>query len=161
MLRQPQQHIAPGHGPGQFPAAFHSPHRKSGQIEIAGRIHAGHFCGLAADQGATGRGATCGNALDNACGAVNIQLAGGEIIQKKQRLRALTDQIVDAHGDQINADGVHISGINRNPQLGADPIGGGHQNRIAKACVFEVKQRSEPAQPGHNTGPVCSLGRPV
>ncbi len=49
--------------------------------------------------------------------------AGGEIIEEEQRLGALHHQVVDAHGDQVDADRRMQPGLDRDAQLGADAIG--------------------------------------
>ena len=69
-------------------------------------IHAGHFGRLAADQGAAGLPAPVGYAGNDRRSLFGVELAGGEIIEEEQRLGALDDKIVDAHGDEIDADRV-------------------------------------------------------
>ena len=44
------------------------------------------------------------NALDDAFGDVDIELASGVVIEKQKGLGANHQNIVDAHGDQILAD---------------------------------------------------------
>ena len=60
-----------------------------------------------------------------------LELAAGEIVEEKQRLGALHHEIVDRHGDKIDADGVMTAGLDRDLDLGADAVGGGDQDRIA------------------------------
>ena len=76
----------------------------------------------------------------------HIQLAGGEIIEEQQRLGALDDQVVDAHGDQVDADGVVLARGDGDLQLGADAVGGGDQDGIAVARGLQIEQRAEAAQ---------------
>src|SRR3546814_13206179 len=61
---------------------------------FAVRVHAGHFGGFAADQGAAGQFATAGDALDHGGGGVHVQLAAGEVVEEEQRLGTL-------HQDEI------------------------------------------------------------
>ena len=58
-----------------------------------------------------------------------VQLSDREIIQEKQRNRALHGDIVDAVVHQILADGVVAAGEKRDLQLGADAVGGTDQHR--------------------------------
>ena len=51
-----------------------------------------------------------------------------------------------------------MAGINRNAQLGAHTIGGGHKDRIAIARRLKVKQTAKPTKPSHHTGTVRALG---
>ena len=96
--------------------------------------------------------AALGDAFDNGCGIFQHQLACGEIIQEKQRLGPLAHQIIHAHCHQIDADGLKISGIDGDAQLGAHTIGGGHQNRVGVARILEIKQRAKAAQARHHAG---------
>src|SRR5690606_34403331 len=79
---------------------------KTGQVVLAIGVHAGHFSRFAADQGASGQLAALGNAADNAGGGIDRQLAAGEVIKKIQRLGALHQNVVDAHGDQVYTHGI-------------------------------------------------------
>ena len=100
------------------------------------------------DQGTAGLFAGPRDAFDHARGAVHFQLAGGIVIQKKQRLGALHHQIVDAHRHQILAQPIEQTGINGDLELGADAIRGCHQYRILETCGRQVEQPAEAAQIG-------------
>ena len=102
-------------------------------------IHARHFRRFATNQRATGCFTASGNTVDNARGVFNIQFASRKIVEEKQWLSALAHQIIDAHGHQINPNCVDISGINRNTQLGADPVRGRNQDRIVVSRAFQIK----------------------
>ena len=62
-----------------------------------------------------------------------IELAAGKIIEKEQRLGALDDEIVDAHGDEVDADRVVNAGLDGDLDLGADAVIGGDEDRIDEA----------------------------
>ena len=85
--------------------------------------------------------------------APTSQLAGGEIVEEEQRLGALHHQVVDAHRDQVDADGVVQAGLDRELQLGADAVGGGDQDRVGEAGRLQVEQRAEAAQAAQHAGP--------
>ena len=108
-------------------------------------IHAGHFGGLAADQRAAGLPAALGDAADDRRALVGVELAGGEIVEEEQRLGALHDEVVDAHGDEVDADRVVLAGLDGDLQLGADAVIGGDQHRIGEAGGLEVEQAAEAA----------------
>jgi hypothetical protein len=59
----------------------------------------------------------------------------------------LHDEVVDAHGDQIDADAAMQAGVDGDLQLGADAVGRGDQNGIAETRGFEIEERAEAAQP--------------
>ncbi len=73
-------------------------------------------------------------------------LPGGKIIQKEQWFSALHDEVVDAHRDQVDADGIMQSGLHGDFQLGANAVGGGDQNRVDEAGRLQVEQRAKAAQ---------------
>ena len=115
-------------------AALDGADGEAGEIVVAVGIHAGHLGGLAADQRAAGLAAALGDAGDDrASPRRDLELAGGEIVEEEQRLGALHDEVVDAHGDEVDADRVVLAGVDRELELGADAVGGRDQDRIAVA----------------------------
>ena len=79
---------------------------KAGEVVFARRVHARHFRRLAADQRAARRLAAVGDAADDFGGDVDVELAAGEVVEEEQRLGALHEDVVDAHRDEVDADGV-------------------------------------------------------
>ena len=63
----------------------------------------------------------------------NYELAGGEVIEEQQRFGALHDQIVDAHRDQVDSDRIVAVMVDRQLDLGPDPVVGRDQQRIGVA----------------------------
>ena len=86
-------------------------------------------------------------------GHVDIELAGREVVEEEERLGPLADKIVDAHRDEVDADGVDDAGVDRDAKLGADTVGRGDEDRIAVARGLEVEERAEPAEPAHDARP--------
>ena len=141
-----EQHVALDDVVGrQQLAAFGRAHGKAGEVVVVAVIHAGHFGRLAADQRAAGLPAALGDAADDRRALVGIELAGGEIVEEEQRLGALHDDVVDAHGDEVDADRVVLAGIDGDLQLGADAVIGGDQHRVGEAGGLEVEQAAEAA----------------
>src|SRR5690606_32921089 len=103
-------------------------------------IHARHFGGFAADQRATGNPAALGNAVDDGGALLDVELAGGKIVEEEQGLGALYDDVVDAHRHQVLPDSAVIAGVDGNLELGADAVIGGNQHRIGEAGGPEIKQ---------------------
>ena len=87
--------------------------------------------------------------VDHRRGRLDVEPAGGEIVEEEQRLGPLADEVVDAHGDEVDADGVEPAGVDREPELGADAVGGGDQHRVGVARRLEVEERAEAAEPRH------------
>ena len=77
---------------------------EAGEVVVVAVIHAGHLGGLAADQRAPACTQPSAMPRDHAGGDVHLQLAGGVVVEEEQRLGALHDDVVGAHGDQVDAD---------------------------------------------------------
>ena len=97
------------------------------------------------------------DALHDLSRGAGVELAGGEIIQEKQRFGALGEQVVHTHGDQIDTDRVAFAGLDRELQLGADAVRGGDDDGVGEARGREVEQGGEPADAAH---PARARGRP-
>ena len=137
---------------GQLLAAFHRADAETRQIVVARSIHAGHLGRFPADQRAAGLFATIRNARNDALGHAVLQLAGGEVIEEEQRLGALDDQVVDAHGDEIDAHRVVPATVDRQLQLGADTIIARHQQRILVSRRFRIEETAETTDFAVRTG---------
>jgi hypothetical protein len=73
------------------------------------------------------------------------QLSGREIVEKEQRLGALHDEVVDRHGDEIDADRLVAAGFDRDQHLGADTVGPRDQHGVLEPRALQVEQAAEPA----------------
>ena len=93
-------------GARQDAAALGSADRKAREIVVAGVIEARHLGGFAADQRAARKPATLRDARDDRRAGLWIQLSAGEIVEKEKRLCALHHEVVDRHGNQVDADRV-------------------------------------------------------
>ena len=126
--------------------------RETGEVVFARRIHARHLRRLAADQRAARVAAGLRDAFQHRLGDPGFEFARREIIEKKQRLSALNDEIVDAHRDEVDADRVVPAGGLRDLELGADAVGGRDQDRIGETRRLEVEQRAEAAEARRRAG---------
>ncbi len=86
-------------------------------------IHAGHLGGLAADKRAAGELAALGDALHHLGRDFVVELAAGEVIEEEERLGALAQHVVHAHGDEIDAHRVMTVQREGKLQLGAEAVG--------------------------------------
>ena len=145
--RQPDQHVARDNvGAWQNLVALDGADAEAREIIVGIAVQARHFRRLAADQRAAALAATLRDTGNDAAGVVDVEFSGGEIVEKEQRLGALDDQIVDAHGHKIDADRIVQPGIDGNLQLRANAVIGRNQDRIAKAGRLQVKQPAKPAE---------------
>ncbi len=111
-------------------AALGGADRKARKIVIVAAVEAGHLGGLAADQRAAGFLATDGNAGNDGRADFGLEFSTSVVVEKKERFGALHNQVVDAHGDQVDADGFVAAGLDGDLDLGADAVGGGDQDRV-------------------------------
>ncbi len=130
---------------------------EAGEVVFAVGVHAGHLGRLAADQRAAGLLAARGDALDHQRRGGDVEPPAGEIVEEEQRLRALHEDVVGAHRDQVDADGVVPVERERELELGADAVGAGDQHRLAEALA-DLDQRAEAADAGEHLGAHRPLG---
>ena len=134
--------------------ALHGADGKSGKVVIPRRIKAWHFGSLAANQSAPRLSAAFRDACDYRLGDVVDQLPGRKVIKKKQRLRALNDNVVDAHGNTIDSDRVMDACIYGDFNLCADSICRRDENRVLESRILEVEQGTESADAGDHAAAV-------
>jgi hypothetical protein len=111
-------------------------------------IEARHLSRLAADERAAGLATSLRDASDDRTRRLNLELAGSEVVEEEQRLRPLGQEVVHAHGHKVDADGGVPAGVDGNLELGTNAVVGSNQDRIAKACRFEVEEGPKPPQRG-------------
>ena len=101
---------------------------------------------LAAHQRAVGLDAALGHALDDLCDLLRDVAAAGDVVQEDQRLGTGADDVVDAHGHAVDADGVMLVQEHGQLQLGADAVGAGDEDRVLVTGAVQLKQAAEAAQ---------------
>ena len=121
-----QQNVARADVAGQRLAALHRADGEPREVKVVPRVHAGHFCRLAANQRGVRLFAARRNPGYNVGRRRDVKMTGREIIQEKQRLGPLADQIVDAHRHQINPHSGQVCQLDGNAQLRSDAIGCSH-----------------------------------
>ena len=131
--RQAQHNVSRRDVARQDGVALGGADRKAREVVVAGLIEARHLGGLAADQRAAGFTAALRDARDHRRADIGIEPRTGEVIEKEERLRALHDEIVDRHGDEVDADRVVPAGFDRDLDLGADAVGRRNQDGIGEA----------------------------
>ena len=85
---------------------------------------------LAADERAARLTATLADAGDDLGHVLLAQLADGDVVQEEQRLGAARQDVVDAHGHQVDAHGAVLAGQLGNLELRAHAVGAGNQQRL-------------------------------
>ena len=133
---------------------------KAREIVVRAVIHAGHLGGFAADQRAAGLHAALDDARDDPFADIDIEFAAGEVVQEEQRLGALNDDVVDAHGHQIDAHPVVPMRVDSQAQFGADAIGSRYQHGLAIAVQGHLDQGTKAAD-ARPTPPAASSASPA
>ncbi len=90
-------------------------------------------------------------------GGSGVWLPAREVIEKEERLGALHENVVHAHRDEVDADGVVPAVLERELELGADAVGAGDQHRLAVA-LRDLEQRAEAADAREHLGAQRALG---
>ena len=67
----------------------------------------------------------------------------GEVVEEEQGFGTLNDQVVDAHGNQIDANCLMLSGFNRDLEFGTDAVIRGNQNGIVKTSSLEIEKSAK------------------
>src|SRR5438067_4056026 len=126
-------------------------HNETGNIIFTVGIEARHLSGFAAEQHAAIFATAVGDAFDNVGDRVRRKLAGGDVVEKEERPRALYQNIVDTVVDEIASDRVVNSGGERNLQFRADAVCGSNQHRLAQVWERSVEHAPEAANLGQRT----------
>ena len=129
--RQAQDHVAGTNIRGvEHLGTVDDAHGKAGKV-VVGRSHDARVLGhLAAHERAARELAAVGHALDDLCHVLGLDVADGNVVQEEQRLGARSQNVVDAHGDQVLAHRlvtIHDLGEHK---FGAHAVGTADQNRV-------------------------------
>ena len=126
---------------------------EAGEVVVAARVEARHLRRLTTDQRRPGLAAAGGDALDDRRADMRIEPPRREIIEEEEGFGALHHEVVDAHGDEVDADARVPPGLDGDLHLRADAVVGGHEDRIAEAGGLEVEQTAEAADLGIGARP--------
>ena len=106
---------------------------------------------LAAEQGTGGLLAAFGHAGNDCLGGLDVELACGKVVQEEERGCALNQDVVDAHGNEVDAHGVVLVKEEGQLELGAHAVRGGNKHRIRHAVDVRTEQAAEAADVGNHT----------
>ena len=127
---------------------LHDADAETGEVVVALRVKARHLGRFSAGQGAAREFTAFGDALDDAFGNVDVQCAGGIVVEKQERLGAGNQDVVDAHSHQILADLVMAAGVNGEFELGADAVRTGDEDwpLVSSRNLGERRKAAEATQ---------------
>src|SRR5262249_62430351 len=101
-----------------------------GEVVVPAVVEARQLGGLAAAERAPGLPAALGDPGDHGRRGVDVERAGGEVIEEEQRLGAGDEHVVDAHRYQIDPDRVVAARGERRLQLRPDALGAADPDRV-------------------------------
>ena len=128
---------------------LHDARREAGDVILVAFVHAGHLGRLAAHQGAARLAAALGHAGDDRLDLGRDIVPQGHIVQEEERLGALREHVIDAHGHGVDADGVVLVHREGDLELGAHAVGAAHQDRLLVAERGEVEHTAEGSDASH------------
>ena len=99
-----------------------------------------------------------GDTFNHVGSAGDVEFAAGEIVEEEQRFRALNQNVVDAHGDEVDADGVVFVPVEGEFELGAYAVSAADEDGI---FVFfaDFDQCAEAAQITQHFGTHGAFGK--
>src|SRR5512134_981868 len=120
---EPEQYVAGADSPAVDRLRFlHDAHGESGKVVFAGDERIRMLGGLAADQRATGLLAAGCDSPDHLGRHADVESLADEVVEKEKRLGTLDEDVVDAHGDEIDSDGVVLAEREGELELGAHAV---------------------------------------
>ena len=109
--------------------------------------------GLTAEERTPGDGAALRNSLDDAGDPLRVDLPAGDVVGEEERLRAADHEVVDQHGDEVDADGVVLVERLRDRHLGSDAVRAGGEQRLPHPLEGRsVEEPGEPADAAEHLG---------
>ena len=124
---------------------IHNAHGEARKIVVLRGHQAGVLCGLAADERRAGLDAALRHAAHDLGDFLRHVFAAGDVIQKEQGLCAHADDVVDAHGHGVDADGVVLIHEDGQFDLGAAAVGAGDQHRLLHPGNGQAEAAAEAA----------------
>jgi hypothetical protein len=104
---------------------------KARQVVVTGGVQPRHLRRLTAGEGAARQFAALGNTCHHGGGDLEFEPSGGVVVKKKEGLGPGHQDVVGAHGHQVDPNGVVATQFQGQFQLGAYAIRPRYQHRLA------------------------------
>lgn len=111
-------------------AFFDDTDAEAGEIIIVIAVEVGHDRGFTAEEAAIGLNATVGDTANDGFEEGRVVAGHGDIVEEEEGFGAGAEDIIDAHGDEIDPNRGVISSQLGDFELGADAIGTGNEERF-------------------------------
>src|SRR5205807_7476449 len=82
-----------------------------------------------------------------------VEAAYGDVVEEEEDLGTLGGDVVGAHGHEVDANGGEAACGLGHQRLGAHPVGGGHEHRVAPPLPIESEQPAEAPDVADDLGP--------
>ena len=125
-------------------------HHEARQVVVLLLVEAGQLGGLTAHERHPVGQACPGHPRHQGRGLRGLQTPDAEVVQEEERIGTLNSDVVDAMVDEVLAHGVVAVQRDRDLELGADAIGGGHQHWIGPSVGVEPEEAAEAANPAQD-----------
>ena len=116
-------------------------------------IHAGHFGSLSANKGTAGLAAAFGDSGDYCLNHFRTGLALGDIVKEYKRFSSLCKDVIDAHGNSVDADGVVLVHRKGYLEFRSDTVGSAHENRLLDVKGAEIEHPAKSTYIAHYPKP--------
>ena len=123
----------------------HRAHRESREVELSPGVDRRHLRGLSPEQRAAGLPAPFRDARDDLGAVFGRKLPGGVVVEEEERLGAVDEDVVDAHGDEVDPHRVELPGRRGDLDLGPHAVGARDEDRVAVLPRGEAEEARERA----------------
>jgi len=133
--------------------AFGDTDTEASHVEIACCVEIGHDRGFAAEQSCPCLLAAVADAGDELFEEQGVIFSERDVVEEEERFGAEAETVVDAHRDEINADGVKDTGMNCDFDFRSDSIGTGDEYGILPLSQgVESEESGKPTWEVHDPG---------
>mmetsp|Transcript_18605 Transcript_18605/g.31313 ORF Transcript_18605/g.31313 Transcript_18605/m.31313 type:complete len:271 (+) Transcript_18605:1272-2084(+) len=139
---------------------FHRTDTESAQIVLAVPVHACHLGRLTSNERGARLLTAFRDALHDRRSLADIQRTCGVVVEEEEWLRTAYQDVVHAHGHQVDANGVVLAHGLGDLQFRAHAIRARHQHRVWAAIASGLEVKEAPKTPqlrGVAARPVCGL----
>jgi len=119
------------------------------QLVVPFSVESGHLGRLPSQQGASGILAALHDTFDELPARLDVDRTCGDVVKEKEGFGALYDDVVDGHGDKVDADRVVSFHHPGDVELGPYAVGRGHEDGVTVFGPVEVKEAPETAEAAH------------
>lgn len=109
---------------------FDDTDRETGEVDIVGGVDLGHFGGFASEESGAAVLAGVGDASDDGFESFGEESSAGDVVEEDEGFASLDHEVVDAHGDEVDADGVEPVEIDGEADFGSHAVGTGDEDGV-------------------------------